>query len=109
MADRLIPMMQCTSTFPVEREIDNVCTKHCLFFFITETTYLRVMHGTVFVLQGFVDEVGGWFEVLAEVKAVRVFSRDAEVNTSVSVKALVSDAALLGVCCVQDVSDAQVM
>lgn len=54
-------------------------------------------------------EVSGGFEVLAEVKTVRVFCRDAEVNTSVSIKALVSDAALLGVCCVQDMSDAQVM
>lgn len=74
-----------------------------------ETTYLRLTHCTVFVLQGFVYEVGGGFEVLAEVKTVRVFCRDAEVNTSVSIKALVSDAALLGVCCVQDMSDAQVM
>lgn len=67
------------------------------------------MHCTIFVLQCFVYEVSGQFKVLAEVKTVRVLSRDAEVQASVSIKALVSNAALLGVCCVQDVSDAQVM
>lgn len=70
---------------------------------------MRLTHRTVFVLQGFVYEVSGGFEVLAEVKIVRVFCRDAEVYASISIKALVSDAALLGVCCVQDMSDAQVM
>lgn len=66
------------------------------------------MHCTAFVLQGFVYEVGGRYKVLAEVKTFWVLSRDAEVQASVSIKALVSNAALLGVCCIQDVSDAQV-
>lgn len=66
------------------------------------------MHCTLFVLQGFVYEVGGRFEILAQVKSVRVLSREAQVQATVPIEALVSDTALLGVCCVQDVSDAQV-
>lgn len=66
------------------------------------------MHRTVFVFQGFVYEVGGRFEVLAEVEIFRVLSRDAEVHASFSIKALFSNAALLGVRCVQDMGDAQV-
>lgn len=54
-------------------------------------------------------EVCSRFEVLAEVKVVRVFCWDAKVNTRVSIKALVTNAALLGVRCIQDMSDAQLM
>lgn len=73
-----------------------------------ESTHFRLVYCTVFVLQGFVYEVSSRFEVLAEVKTVRVLSWDSQVHASVSIKALLSNAALLGVRCVQDVSDAQV-
>lgn len=52
-------------------------------------------------------EVSRRFEVLSEVKAVRIFCRYAAVNTGSPIKTLVTDAALLGVSCVQDMSDAQ--
>lgn len=58
------------------------------------------MHCTVFALQGSLYEVSCRFEVLTEVKAVRVLRWDAKVKAGVPVKTLVADAALLGVRCI---------
>lgn len=66
MADRLMPMMQCTSTFPVgqggdmRKEIEKMCKK----------TINVLIHCTIFVLQGSMHEVNCRFKVLTEVEAV---------------------------------------
>ena len=65
------------------------------------------IHRTIFALQGFMYEVSCRFEVLTEVEAVWILCWDAKVNAGVPIKTLVTDAALLGVCCVQDMSDAE--
>lgn len=67
------------------------------------------MRCTAIVLQAFMHEVNCRFKVATEVEGVWILCRDAKVYAGVSIKALVSDAALLGVCCVQDMSDAQLM
>lgn len=54
-------------------------------------------------------EISCRFEVLTEVKVVRILCWDPKVNAGVPVKTLVADAALLGVRCVQDMSDSKLM
>lgn len=70
---------------------------------------ISFIYCTSFALQGFVYEVGRRSEVLAEVEGVRVLCWDAKVDAGVPVKALIPNAALFGVCCVQDVSDAKLL
>lgn len=64
---------------------------------------------TIFALQGFVYEVNCCFKVLTQVEAFWIFCWDAQVNASVSIKTLVSNATLLGMCCIQYMSDAELM
>lgn len=64
---------------------------------------------TIFAHQGFVYEVSCRFEVLTEVKVLWILRWDAKVNAGVPIKTLVTNAALLGVRCVQDMSDAKLM
>ena len=54
-------------------------------------------------------EVSCRFEVLTHVEVGRILCWDAKVNTCVPIKTLVTDAALLGVRCIQDMSDAEFM
>lgn len=106
MADRLMPMMQCTSTFPVEqdgereKEIEKTCKT---------ITCITLLYCTVFVLQDFMYKVNCRFKVLTEVKALGILCWDAKVYAGVSIKTLVSNAALFGVRCVEDMSDAKIM
>lgn len=64
---------------------------------------------TIFAHQGFVYEVSCRFKVLTEVKVLWILRWDAKVNAGVPIKTLVTNAALLGVRCVQDMSDAKLM
>lgn len=68
-----------------------------------------IMYCTIFALQAFMYEVSCCFEVLTEIKVVRILCWDPKVNAGVPIKALVADAALLGVRCVQDMSDSKLM
>lgn len=68
-----------------------------------------IMYRTIFALQAFMYEISCRFEVLTEVKVVRILCWDPKVNAGVPVKTLVADAALLGVRCVQDMSDSKLM
>lgn len=65
-------------------------------------------HFTFLTLQAFMYEVSSNFEILTQVKMIRILCWDTKVNTCASIKALVTDAALLGVRCVQHMSDAEI-
>lgn len=113
VVDLLTPMMQCTSTLPLEK--DGKCEVKIeknggQTAFEKKTRHHNIyINFTIFAHQGFVYEFSCRFEVLTEVKVLRILRWDAEVNTGVHVKILVPDAALLGVRCVQDMSDAELM
>lgn len=62
---------------------------------------------TIWFLQSFMYEVSCSFEVETEVKVLGILCRDSAVDTCIPVKTLLTEAALLGVSCVQDVGDAQ--
>lgn len=102
VADRLTPMMQCTSTFPAMGERECKMRKYK-----GHSELLSLIPFITFALQGFMYEVSCKSEVEAEVKVVRIICRDAEVNTGVPIKTLITDAALLGVCGIKDMSDAE--
>lgn len=76
---------------------------------LNETMSVTLIYFTTFALQGFMYEVSCNFEVQAEVKVVRILRWDAKVKAGVPIKILITDAALLGVRCVEDMSDAKLM
>lgn len=71
--------------------------------------YLFTFIFTMFTLQAFMYEVRGKFEELTEVKVVWILCWDTSINACVPVKTLVTYTALLGVRCIQDMSDAKLL
>ena len=64
---------------------------------------------TIFLLQRFMNEIRGLTEVNIDVKLRGIIGCDAVINECVSVVVLVPDAALLCVCSIQYMRDAQLL